>query len=266
MKSALYRGVVVHQRIRPKVHRLRYRVFSLLLDLDDLPVVGRLRLFGHNSAGLLSFHDADHGDGSSRPLREWVDAQLADASIDIHGGRIALLCYPRMLGYVFNPLSVFFAYRADDSLAAILYEVTNTYGERHTYIIPTGATSGTIRQAAGKAFYVSPFLPDVGSYSFTIAPPDKRVAITVGLDDAEGRLLTASFLGRREELSDRALLSVFLSYPLMTLKVMGGIHWEALKMWVKGFVFRPHHPATTPIARTIIPAPSSRPANHREPA
>ena len=135
--SALYVGTVVHQRLKPRRHRLSYRVFSMLIDLDELPQLDRsLRLFRYRRWGALSFHDVDHGDGSDRPLRPWVEACLAEAGIDLNGGSILLLCYPRVFGYVFNPITVYFCRNSDGSVAAIMYEVNNTFRQRHCYLIP----------------------------------------------------------------------------------------------------------------------------------
>ncbi|MGV8839693.1 MAG: DUF1365 domain-containing protein [Bauldia sp.] len=262
MRSALYRGIVVHQRMRPKAHRLRYRVFSLLVDLDELPAIARrVRLMGVDRGGLFSFRQSDHGARTpGADLRRWVDARLAEAGIAIPGGRVELLCYPRMLGYVFNPLSVFFCRDASGALAAILYEVANTHGETHTYVIPAEPDrGGVVRQSAEKLFYVSPFLPVGGRYRFRIDPPGEDVGLVIGLDDAEGPLLTASFRGGRTELGDGALLRALFAYPLMTLKVIAGIHWQAFRIWRKGIAYLHHAPAADPRASSVgRPEPAGR--------
>ena len=169
--SALYIGTVAHKRLRPKAHKLRYRVFSLLLDLDELPGL-KLRWLGVNRPGLLSFREADHGDGG--PLRPWVAARLAEAGL-VAEGPVRLLCYPRMLGYVFNPLTVYFCHHGDGGLAAIIYEVHNTHGERHAYVLPGG--DGVVRHSCEKAFFVSPFMPMDCVYRFTISPPGETVSV-----------------------------------------------------------------------------------------
>lgn len=247
-QSRLYEGEVFHRRLRPRVHELSYRVFYMLLDLDELDGLSRRsRLFAHNRFSLFSFHDADHGDGSGAPLRSWIEAQLLRAGIGIAGGRISVLCFPRVLGFVFNPISVYFCHRPDGSLAATLYEVNNTFGDRHSYLIPVEAgTAGTLTQDCDKAFYVSPFLPVAGRYHFKLLRPGARFALTIRECDADGPMLTASFAGRARPFRDRDLLAAFIRHPLMTLKVVAGIHVEAARLWRKGLrlAARPAAPAS----------------------
>ena len=245
--SALYFGDVVHQRVRPCRHRLRYRVFFLLVDLDELDTLPRrLRIFSRNRFNLFSFYDRDHGPGDGRPLRPWVERQLAAAAVDLEGGAIRLLCFPRMLGYVFNPLTVYFCHRPDGEPAAILYEVNNTFGERHTYLVPVAPGSAPVlRHRCEKRFYVSPFNAVDGGYSFVVKPPADAVTVVINQSDHAGPLLHATLAARRAPLTRSALLATFVRYPLMTLKVIAGIHWEALRLWRKGLrlVDRPQPPA-----------------------
>jgi DUF1365 family protein len=251
MNSALYAGKVVHARLRPKRHKLSYRVFSLLLDLDEIaPLAAKLRLFAHNSAAVFSFHDRDHGDGSG-DLRAWVDAQLGAAGITLAAPKITMLCYPRIFGYVFNPITVWFCHDGDD-LKAILYEVHNTFRERRTYVIRVAPGANAIEQSCSKELYVSPFVPMDCAYKFHIEPPAERVLVAIDETDPQGLLLKASFAGARRPLSDGELLRALFAYPLMTLKVTAAIHWEALKLWAKGVpVFR-HRKAPSRIATTIV--------------
>lgn len=254
----IYAGAVTHARTRPRPHRLRYRVFCLLLDLDA-PEAPRLRLFGRNRRALVSFHDRDHGEGGD-DLALWVRTRLAEAGVSAAPGeklRIEALCYPRIFGYVFNPLTVFFCWRLNGDLAAMLYEVSNTMGEKHTYVIPAGPddldpTSGRIRQRCPKKFYVSPFIGMDCTYNFRLDPPGERVRIGISEEDNEGVLLTALFSGQRRPLTDRALAWALLVHPLMTLKITLGIYWEAVRLLLKRTPVYSHTPAAHTIGYTIV--------------
>jgi DUF1365 family protein len=236
-ESALYRGWVMHRRLRPRVHRFKYRVFSLLLDLAEGPAL-RMRLFGWNRAALFSFHERDHGDG--RPLTIWLDDLLAQAGIAADGAR-RVLCYPRIFGFVFNPLSVWFCHARDGVLKAVIYEVHNTYDERHAYVLPV-TDPRLVRNDCAKDFYVSPFLSPDCRYHFRITPPAERVSIAIQEEEAGQPILNASFAGTRTALTDGALLRMLLAYPLMTLKVVVAIHYEAVRLMLKGVRRHPHAP------------------------
>lgn len=250
--SSLYVGTVMHRRFRPREHKLRYRVFWMLVDLDEIGVLTkRLKAFSHNRFNLLSLYDRDHGDGSDRPLRAQVEEHLATAGIEA-GGAIRLLAMPRILGYAFNPLSVYFCCRRDGALAAILYEVHNTFGERHSYLIPvTLGGDAVVEQRCDKGFYVSPFLDMTMHYAFRVVGPGERVAVTVRGDDADGPMIVASLAGDRTKLTDSALLRLLLTHPLLTLKVIAAIHWHALRMVVKGYRPIPR-PSPPPRPVTIV--------------
>lgn len=268
LTSALYFGEVVHQRVKPRRHRLAYRVFAMLIDLDELDGLhDRLRLFSHNRFNLFSFYDRDHGRGRAEPLRPWLESHLQRAGVDIRDGAIRILCYPRILGYVFNPLTVYFCYGRDGTSAAILYEVNNTFGQRHTYLIPvTAPDRGVVRQACSKRFYVSPFNDIEGGYRFRVALPDEAIAVVINQHDDAGPLLHASFKGRRAALSDRALAAAFVRYPLMTVKVIAGIHWEALRLWRKGLgIVRRPPPPLEPVT-VVAPGPRPSPPAARTPS
>jgi DUF1365 family protein len=253
--SALYTGTVMHRRFKPKQHRLSYRVFWALLDLDELPALTKsLRLFSRERFNLFGFYNADHGDGSATPLRAQVEAYLTQAGIDLDGGSIRLLCMPRLLGFTFNPISVYYCYHRDGRLTALLYEVHNTFFQRHSYLIPVedGADHQALEQRCLKAFYVSPFMDMDISYTFRVQPPAERIALVIDGADSAGRVITASLAGERRELTDSALFAAFIAFPLLTLKVVAGIYWEAAKLWIKGMRLRPRPPA--PVAITIVPA------------
>ena len=239
-QSALFPGYVTHTRLRPKVHKLGYKIYSLLLDLDELEVLHRrLRLFAVNRFNLFSFREKDRGNGSATPLRVQVEDAMRGAGIEPDGGAIRLLTMPRILGWAFNPLSVFFCYDRDGDLTAILWEVDNTFRQRHGYMIPVeGEQSGRIVQTCDKAFYVSPFMDMKLRYEFEVQPPADKLMIRINSFDDEGLLLTARHIAKRVELSDAALLRAFFTIPFLTLRVVGGIHWEALKIWLKGIRLR----------------------------
>lgn len=245
MASALFVGEVVHQRARTFEHRLSYALWMVLVDLDELDSLqDRLRLLGRGRFGLVSLRTSDHGDRSGRPLRTQVEAHLSESGIDIAGGPIRLLTMPRILGYGFNPISVFFCHTPDGALAALVYEVTNTFGERHSYLVAVPADQvGPLRQTVEKQFFVSPFMDRDLSYDFTVRPPGDAVSVVVAVRRGDTPILTASFAGRRRPLTDGQLLQAFVTHPLLTWKVTAGIHWEALKMMVKGARYRHRGPA-----------------------
>lgn len=257
--SALYVGRVMHRRLRPVQHRLSYRVFSLLLDLDELPRLdAALRRFGHNRGWRASFHDRDHGPADGGALKPWIAARLAEAGLAA-GGPVRLLCFPRLFGYAFNPLSVWFCHAADGRLSAILYEVRNTFGERHGYLIPAEAgADGLVRQSCGKRFFVSPFMDMEMTYHFRIRPPDERLAVAIHQTDSQGAVLHASFAAERRPLDDASLGRAMREHPLMTLKVIAGIHWEAARLFGKGLRLRPRPPLpATPITVVSAGAPAT---------
>ncbi len=259
LASALFPGHVTHARFKPKSHKLAYRIYSLLLDLDELDLLHRkLRFFSVDRFNLFSFHRKDRGNGSTADLRRQIETAMIAAGIVADGGPIRLLTMPRLLGWAFNPLSVFFCYGRDMSLKAILWEVDNTFGERHSYLIPAEmCEDDEVVQRCDKAFYVSPFMDMELRYVFRVAPPADTLKIVIQTYDRDGIVLTARHLARRAELTDRALLQAFVSIPFLTLKVVLGIHWEALKIWLKGVNLRKRpQPPAEPIS--FIPPLSSQ--------
>jgi len=261
--SALYVGSVMHQRLRPARHRLSYRMFSLLVDLDELPTLARrLRLFSLDRFNLFSLHERDYGDLASRAdaglgLRGYVDRQLSDAGLPA-AAAVRLLTMPRILGYAFNPLSVYFCHGADGALQALIYEVNNTFGERHSYLIEVDASeraSALIVQRCAKQFRVSPFLALDLDYLFRVEPPHPdrpRLSIGVVANDREGALVNARFDAERRRLGDAALARVFVSHPLLTLKVIAAIHWEALRLALKGVRLQAGKPAAPSVPVTLV--------------
>lgn len=259
---SLVPGTVMHARMKPKQHRFSYRVFNLLIDIGALDRAARVsRFFSIGPRfNLAGFRESDHGGGSGS-LRAHVDALLAPAGVDLAGGRVLLLCYPRILGFVFNPISVYFCYGPDRDLAAVIYEVRNTFGEMHSYVAPVVAgelSVAGLRQERDKLFYVSPFLDMPLRYHFRLLPPGEgEVRVRILETDAEGPILAATFAGRRKDLTTPALLRECLAVPFMTLKVVAGINWEALKLWIKGVGLR---------TRPNPPEPASYAASRDQPA
>jgi DUF1365 family protein len=236
--AALYFGDVMHARLRPMGHRFSYRVMSLLIDLDRLDEAGRQSpLFAVNRAALYSFNEADHGERDGSSLRTYAQRCAAAHGIDLTGGRVLLLCYPRLFGYTFNPLSAYFCYRTDGELALVIYEVRNTFGELHCYVLPVQPgelSEAGVRQQQDKLFYVSPFIEMAMRYHFRVVPPGQSVKLRILETDHEGPLLAATFCGRRRALTTAALLRSLFSLPLVTFKIVAAIHWEALRLWLKG--------------------------------
>ena len=229
--NAIYTGHVTH--MRPGKHRLLYPVFMLTLDLDHTPK--DLKLFRHNRGSLFAFFDRDHAERRDAPLKPQIETKVRDAGIAWDGGRIVLLSMPRLFNYVFNPLSVYFCYRRDGSVAALVHEVSNTFGDSHFYVLPPRIeANGAITQTCAKEFFVSPFLEGGLNYEFSITPPDERVAVGMIVRRGEDVALTASFSGERHYLTDAQLFRAWLGNPLMTFKVIAGVHWEALLMMLKG--------------------------------
>jgi DUF1365 family protein len=224
------------------VHALRYRLFQIFLDLDEAPALGAgSRIFGFNRAALLSFREGDHGDGSDAPLKAQIEARVEAAGLKA-GGAVRVLCLPRVLGFVFNPITVYFCHDGGEALSAVIYEVNNTFGNRIFYVLP--ASGQPIRQSVAKAMHVSPFMDMDLDYDFTLGRPAEGFGITIRVARDGELVLTASFHGRRKPFTDAALLRAWAGHPLLTLKVVAGIHWEALKLWRKGLKFRTNPHAT----------------------
>jgi uncharacterized protein len=245
--SCLYRGEVVHRRIAPVRHELRYSVYNLFVDVEELPTLGnRLKLFSYNRFNLFGIDDRKFGPGDGTPIHEHVWGLVKNSVAGQSVARIFMFCYPSVLGYVFNPLTTFYCYDVNDQLRLMVYEVNNTFGERHSYVIPV---DGSQSQTCSKKFYVSPFNKVEGHYDFTIGPPGDELKLGIRLTNADGPCLNAWFSGTKQKLTDAALARSFLGLPLLPLKIIAGIHWEAAKLWFKGMrlVQRPA-PQTPPVS------------------
>ena len=236
--ACLYVGRVMHHRLQPRRHRFVYRVFTLLLDIDRLDELDRrLRLFSVDRANLFSFHAKDHGPRNGEPLRPWVENELRRAGIPEEPVRIRLLAMPRFLGYVFNPLSVYYCFDADDRLFAIVYEVKNTFGEQHAYVLSVDEAQTSVqevKQQCDKDFYVSPFIEAEATYRFRLNVPSDRLNVVIREAIESGPLLVASLSGHRRPLTDFELVRQTVLHPFLTQKVIASIHIQAFKLWLKG--------------------------------
>lgn len=243
LRSAIYSGWVTHSRRVPRPHRFRYRVWWVLFDLDELPQMSRsIRVLSHNRFNLFAVHDRDYGNASGG-LRSSVEERLAAAGLSHAGARIELLTMPRVFGYAFNPLSIFFCRDGEDHVAAIIYEVHNTFGERHSYVIEAAEDKGSVvRQATDKAFYVSPFMDMSQSYAFRVRPPKEQVAVSITGSQQGTAVIHTALYGRHMPLTSVTLLRRCITHPLLNFKVIGAIHWEALRIWRKGIGMRPRMP------------------------
>jgi len=237
MNSCIYNGIVTHTRFKPIRHNLRYKTFSLLLDLDEVEKLDKkLSIFSHNKFNIFSFYDKDHGDRDGSSLKTWVLSNLKKFNIHENINTIKILCYPRIFGYVFNPLSIFYCYD-NTNLKAIFYEVKNTFNEQHTYIFKVN-NNEKIDQKCKKKFYVSPFMDMETYYNFKLLEPNEKLSVYIKQTDTEGTVLTATQTGDKRELSLKQLILNFIKYPLMTIKIISSIHYEALLLWKKGAIYR----------------------------
>jgi uncharacterized protein len=246
VNSALYMGTVSHRRFFPMGHRFSYGVYYVWLDLAELAELDRsVPGFGHNRAAPFSFHDRDHGPRDGSPLRPWLDAYLREAGIDLEGGRVRILTLPRIFGHVFNPISVWCGYGPAGDLRAVLYEVSNTFGQWHHHLCAVDGldAAGNARHVFEKELFVSPFIDMNATYEFRLRPPDDRAVLLVREYLPQGQVLTATLVGRRRAFTRANLWKAFAMHPMMTLKVVGGIHWQAVRLWRKGAPFRRHGPA-----------------------
>jgi hypothetical protein len=243
-RSGLYAGVVTHRRLSGPSHGFGYPIYMHLLDLDELDALdGQLRLWGRNRPRVVSFYDRDHFRHGHRSVTDNLRAVIEEQGHQWPGGRVSVLTHCRVLGYVFNPVSFYYCRRPDGTLAVIVAEVNNTFGDRHSYVLSVDAaersrsdpSTGPTRFAwrEKKVMHVSPFLPMDGSYRWEFEEPGDRLFARVDVTLRGERQFTAALALTRTELSDRALARALIRYPLVTAKVMGAIHWEALKLWWK---------------------------------
>jgi len=231
--SKIYTGKVIHKRFKPKEHYFKYNVFSLLIDLNELEEINKyIKFFSYNKFNIISFYDKDHGDRDGSSIKLWVKKNLRNIGILTEDISIKLLCYPRIFGYVFNPLSTYFIYNKHSELISIFYEVKNTFGEQHTYIFKA-QDEKTVKNKCKKKFYVSPFIEMDCEYHFKTLNPREQLSVVINQNDKDGKLLFASQDGISKDFNNKNLILSYLTHPLMTFKIIGAIHYEAFKLWAK---------------------------------
>jgi len=231
--SKIYTGKVIHKRFKPKEHYFKYNVFSLLIDLNELEQINKdIKFFSYNKFNIISFFDKDHGDRDGSSIKSWVKKNLKSIGIMTEDISIRLLCYPRIFGYVFNPLSTYFIYNKHSELISIFYEVKNTFGEQHTYIFKA-QDEKTVQNKCKKKFYVSPFIEMDCEYHFKTLNPREQLSVVINQNDKDGKLLFASQDGISKAFNNKNLILSYLTHPLMTFKIIGAIHYEAFKLWAK---------------------------------
>lgn len=246
MRSHLLEGIVRHRRARPFTYELEHSVFYVALDLDELDEVPRrVRLIGRNRRNLLSFRDGDHLDPPAVDLRASVHGHLRAEGVEPADWQITLVTNLRVFGYVFNPASFYLCRDATGALRVVIVEVHNTHGERHHYTLRPEHDGTTFVSAMEKAFYVSPFIDPVGSYTVRVRDEEERLRITIN-ESMDGELqLHASLDLARRRLSSRAVAGMLLRYPLMTQRTIGLIHVHALRLWRRGARFHRHGQAAS---------------------
>ena len=237
MNSCIYNGVVTHKRFKPVKHFLKYKTFSFFIDLDEVEKLDKNNIiFSFNRFNIFSFYNRDHGDRDGKSLKNWVMDNLIKFKISENINKIKLLCYPRIFGYVFNPLSIFYCYQ-DEKLKVIFYEVKNTFNEQHTYIFKVN-DSNIVTQKCKKKFYVSPFMNMDTYYNFRLLNPDDKLSVSIEQTDKKDTILNAVQTGERKDFNLKQLVVNFFKYPLMTIKIISAIHFEALLLWKKGAIYR----------------------------
>ena len=238
METCIYRGFVTHRRFKPVRHYFSYKTFSILFNLSELEELHKkIGIFSFNKFNIFSFYNKDHGSRDGSDLTEWVKTNLKKYNLNFNISKIKLLCFPRIFGYVFNPLSIFYCYEGN-ILKAILYEVKNTFNEQHTYVFPVADNLKIITQQCNKKFYVSPFIEMDTLYNFRLTEPGENIKILIKQTDKIDKVLVACQVGKKQPMSLKQLIINFFIHPMMTLKIILSVHYEALRLWKKGVIFQ----------------------------
>ena len=235
----LYHCEVMHRRNFPQNYRFDYKVFSFLLDIDTFKDENPSSILSFNRFNFFSIYTKDHGPRDGSQWRPWIDAILDEQNLSNAKHQIKLLCFPRILGYAFNPLSLWYCFGEDKQLYAVICEVRNTFGEHHHYLLHSNNQpyKNKVKASKKKNFHVSPFINMNAKYHFTIAPPEEELLIVINEYQNDELMLTASQLGKRHEIDTPHLFGLFFRLPFMTMKIMLMIHWQALKIWLRGGVY-----------------------------
>jgi uncharacterized protein len=245
VNSRLYTGFVAHARTQPKVNTFRYNAYFLYVDLAELDELdASLAKFSHNGRALVRFRDADHGPRDGSPLRPWIDSLLAGRGIDLEGGRVCVLCFPRVLGFGFYPVSFWYCFHADGTPRAVLAEVHNTFGGHHNYLLHNSGApfEWDSRPTAVKVFSVSPFIGMDARYEFAFSEPGDDVSVTLRDFVAGPLLLTANLQLKAQPLTDETLARVVRRYGPMSARAWVLIHLQALRIVSKGIRYIPPSP------------------------
>lgn len=245
LQNGIYIGNVYHKRHQPFEYAFKYRVFTLLIDIDEFEEASkRLKFFSFNRWNIFSLFTKDHGPRDGSHMRPWIESAAEEKGINLKGGKIFMLAFPRLWGFVFNPISIYYCYDQKGQLACVLYQVKNTFGDQHGYLIGVEENKETIKQSCDKIFHVSPFIQMRSDYNFVVREPHETLDFAIHQfqtngEETRSKILTATWDGTRYELSDKNILRATLKHPLMTFKVVVGIHWEALWLWLKGAKYTP---------------------------
>jgi DUF1365 family protein len=255
MESALYVGKLRHRRFSPRPHSFSYPVFMAFLDIDCLPELMRVSPFaGYNQWNWTAYCEQDHFGDAKKPLRERLTEDAARNGVTLPNGQMFVLTHLRYLGYVFNPVSFYYCYDSAGNLRQMLAEVNNTFGESHNYwLTPANEreSAAAKRYMTAKQMHVSPFMSMRLEYDWIFTPPEEQLVAHMNTMQDGKAFFDATLQLEHRAWTRRELHRALAAYPFMTLRVIGGIHWEALRLWVKGVPVFTH-----------VPKPGTRPAEH----